>query len=1053
MKNLYITLVALLLSVASFAITGPANLCVSTFTPFSDATPGGTWSSSNVGVASVQLTSGVVHAVSAGTAILTYSNGIVTNTFTINVVSSLPLISYSAWEVCSGSSISLSNAVSDGTWTSANTNLATISATGVVTGVSGTGTATIHYQLGGSCLTSLSVTVYNTLSAITGPTTVCVPQTITLSNGGAWGVWSGSNSSATVFSSGNVKGLSAGSTIVTFTNSSSCGLATATYNITVVSGLTPSSGPASLCAGSTSTFSNATAGGVWTSANTSLATVDGSTGVVAALAAGTANIIYTIPGGCYWSSTLTVTPGITGIISPGTICTNSIGSSGFSGGSATGTWSSGNTTVATVSGTMIFGVSPGTANITFTNTGCGAPVYTTSVTVIPGVSTTVGPLVMCPGGTTTLSNATPGGTWSSMNTARATIDINTGLTTALAAGEVHLKYTISNGCSFSHTINIGSSTGPISGPSSVCAGNSITLTNTAPGTWTTANTTIATVSSSGVVTGVAAGVAVVTFTGSSSCGGGTATYNVTVITGVSPTIVPATMCAGTTIVLSNSTPGGIWSSGSTSAATIDPATRVVTALGAGQAAIRYSVGSCFHSATLTVLASPSAVAGASSVCTGTTSQLSSSPAGGTWTSSNPTVATINSGTGLVDGTTMGTSVVTYHLSNGCVSALTVTVGPVLTVTALATPLCDGRYVLNAVGGTTYTWAPTTGLSCVACTSPTVTITGTTTYTATATSPACTGSGAVTLNGNRIRGNISYTGTGGDTFRVWLIKYDPTDSTVLGVDSTLTCMVGTMPYYEFANPAAGNYTVKAKKLGAVPGLSGYIPTYGLSSANWFSATTINHTINTDVQPINMIYGTVPAGTGFIAGNVYFGAGKGTTGEAPAPDMLIYLRNTATNVLTYTYTNATGAYSFSNLAYGDYIIYPEEYDYYTTPSSVITLSAADPSAAGIDFKQHTDYGTITPFTTTAVNTINTGADINIYPNPVMNSLTISWAGASTGEAYVAITDVTGRTVQSSVININTQTGRKQLDITGLNNGIYMISVRSATINYNNKIEVRH
>eukprot|EP01030_Chromulinospumella_sphaerica_P034381 gene34381-biopygen12305 len=89
------------------------------------------------------------------------------------------------------------------------------------------------------------------------------------------------------------------------------------------------------------------------------------------------------------------------------------------------------------------------------------------------------------------------------------------------------------------------------------------------------------------------------------------------------------------------------------------------------------------------------------------------------------------------------------------------------------------------------------------------------------------------------------------------------------------------YYSFDSKPAGNYLVKAKLLSATPGTSDYIPTYGSSTPNWYlAASTAHATGAVDVQDINMIYGTVPSGPGFISGYVYAGGGKSVCYQLPA-----------------------------------------------------------------------------------------------------------------------------------------------------------------------------
>jgi gliding motility-associated-like protein len=138
-----------------------------------------------------------------------------------------------------------SNGDAGGAWTSSNNSIATVSALGVVTGVT-VGSATITYTVNGSgsCtgsdLATLSVTVTPGPEAgtLSGTASVCVGNTTTItSNGDAGGAWTSSNTSiATVSASGVVTGVSVGSATITYSvnGSGSCpGSDLATFLVTV----------------------------------------------------------------------------------------------------------------------------------------------------------------------------------------------------------------------------------------------------------------------------------------------------------------------------------------------------------------------------------------------------------------------------------------------------------------------------------------------------------------------------------------------------------------------------------------------------------------------------------------------------------------------------------------------------------------------------------------------------------------------------------------------------------------------------------------------------
>src|ERR1043165_7568929 len=126
------------------------------------------------------------------------------------------------------------------------------------------------------------------------------------------------------------------------------------------------------------------------------------------------------------------------------------------------------------------------------------------------------------GNTTTLADATSGGTWSSSNTSVATIGTG-GVVTGVVPGVVTITYTVGTAyVTYSVTVEAIS---PITGSHTVLEGNTTTLADVTPGgTWSSSNTSVATIGTGGVVTGVVPGVVTITYT----VGTAYVTYSVTV---------------------------------------------------------------------------------------------------------------------------------------------------------------------------------------------------------------------------------------------------------------------------------------------------------------------------------------------------------------------------------------------------------------------------------------------------------------------------------------------------------------------------------------------
>jgi uncharacterized protein YjdB len=455
--------------------------------------------------------------------------------------------------MCIGTTTGWSDITPGGSWTSGLPPVATVTTGGLLSGISA-GTATITYSVSG-CTATKTITVNTLPPAIGGPDHACIGGTISLTEPGS-GTWSSSNPAvATVGSStGTVTGLVAGGTIITYSLGAGC---TATKPVTVNGLPTPITGTTHACLGGTSTLGNATAGGLWSSSNPAVATVS-TTGVVTAISGGTATISYLLPTGCPATVLFTVitVPAITGVHN---ICAWG-DTMTLHDANTTGIYTS---TLATMTnlglGTgRITGNAPGIASVTYIlPTGCST---TATFTVNPLPNIVSGWGGVCTGATRTLSDATPGGVWSSSNTLIAAVGSSTGIVSGLTAGTARITYQLTGtGCRVDTPITVYPTPAAIAGPASVFIGTPVTLTDaTLGGAWSSSNTSRATITAAGVVSGVSTGTVTMTY----NMGGGcvaTKTLNIMPsLTGhkTSPGSGQTTLAAGRDIrILPNPTDG------------------------------------------------------------------------------------------------------------------------------------------------------------------------------------------------------------------------------------------------------------------------------------------------------------------------------------------------------------------------------------------------------------------------------------------------------------------------------------------------------------------
>lgn len=217
-----------------------------------------------------------------------------------------------AASACTGavSAIADSGATTGGLWKSLNTAVATVdSASGNVTGVS-VGTAILTYSTLTNCpniTDTVIVTVNPAVTSVTGTANICTATPATFIGLPAGGAWSSSNTTvAGVGSTGIVSGYTPGLATITYTLPQGC---FGTFGVTAYTSPQPISGTPTVCAGLSTTLSDVTTGGAWSSSNTAVANINSVSGVTTGASAGNATITYTMPtGGCYQVANVTVNP-------------------------------------------------------------------------------------------------------------------------------------------------------------------------------------------------------------------------------------------------------------------------------------------------------------------------------------------------------------------------------------------------------------------------------------------------------------------------------------------------------------------------------------------------------------------------------------------------------------------------------------------------------------------------------------------------------------------------------------------------------------------------
>ncbi|MBX2907868.1 MAG: Ig-like domain-containing protein [Taibaiella sp.] len=673
----------------------PTTVCENGTTALSTTTPGGTWTSSNPAAGTVDVTTGVLAGIAAGTTNITYTLGTGCYSATTATVNPVPQPITGVLQVCVGQTTPLADATPSGAWSSSTPAIAPVSAGGVVTGGS-PGTATISYTVPTGCSATAVVTVHALPGSITGPSPmwVCENSTVTLSCTPGGGVWSSPSGAVAVNPvSGDVTGITAGTATISYTQGIGC---VRTATVTVQPQPAAITGNLNVCIGFTQTLSTTSTTGAWSSSNPSVAPVS-SGGVVSGLALGTANIYYTLPvTTCARSVQVTVQPLPAPITGPGAFCNFS--NATYYDASPGGIWSSSDTSIFTIIDSVmgvVYGHDTDTANIIYTlPTGCS---ISKSVFTILAPYPITGPHDMCYGQTRTLSNAISGGVWSSSNASIASVDPSTGVVTGVNYGNATITYVLSTGCFSTYDVTVNPIPSAIIGPIQVCEGETRFYSNAfSGGTWTSSDITLATIDTfSGALLALSGGTMQVTYTLGTGCN---AMKDVTinslpvVITG------PTQVCEQDTVYEFSGPSGGIWSA-STANVSIDALTGQTVGVFAGNTTISYTLGTgCFRTQDMTVNPLPASIVGVTGVCVGDQALLTCATPGGNWESSIPAIGTIGMTSGIFGGVSAGNTVVSYVLAGtGCMSTHSMTVYPNPTPISGMTTVCAG-FATNLYSG-------------------------------------------------------------------------------------------------------------------------------------------------------------------------------------------------------------------------------------------------------------------------------------------------------------------------------------------------------------------
>jgi PKD repeat protein len=538
--------------------------------------------------------------------------------------------------------------------------------------------------------------------------------------------------------------------IVTVTNSTGC---SATDNITVnVSSVSANAGSdVTICSGSNTTLT-ATGGTSYSwSPSAGLNTTTGAS-VIASPSQTTTYTVTATNNGC--TATDQVIVNVNSVnANAGTDATVCPGGSTqlLASGGTSYSWSpSTGLSSSSISNPIATPTTTTTYTVTVTNGSCTATdmvvVFVNGVTANAGNDQNI-----CLGSSAQL-NATGGTSYS--------WSPSTGLSSAsianpIATPSTTTTYTVTvsnNGCSNTDqiTITVNTSSANAGNDVTICAGNSVQLAATGGVSYSWSPSTG--LSNANAANPIASPTQTTTYLVNATSGACVTTDFVTVTVANSLSLnagVDQTLCSGQTIQM-NATGGAQYNwSPAAGLSNANIANPIANPTSTTTYTVTTFSGTCSSTDQVTITVVPGITANAGSditLCNGASSSLNAT--GGTTYSWSPATGLTNPNIAnpVAFPTTTTTYVVTATTA-GCSDkdTLVVTVGNATANAGIDVALCSGQNTtLNANGGTTYSWSPTTGLSNANISNPIATPASTTTYTVTVTSGICTATDNITI---------------------------------------------------------------------------------------------------------------------------------------------------------------------------------------------------------------------------------------------------------------------------------------------------------------------
>ncbi|MCX6350491.1 MAG: PKD domain-containing protein [Bacteroidetes bacterium] len=272
-----------------------------------------------------------------------------------------------------------------------------------------------------------------------------------------------------------------------------------------------------------------------------------------------------------------------------------------------------------------------------------------------------------------------------------------------------------------------------------------------------------------------------------------------------------------------------------------------------------------------------------------------------------------------------------------------------------------------------------------------------------------------------------------TSKVYLLKFNSSDTTINEIDKVLSDTLGNYSFYTqessiylYAWPDSAKYPTQ-------------IPTWYDTAVVYRKAKSISLKLNTNiVANFSTLAGTNQGGKGFIGGKITkcTGCKQGSAGK-PIPNFKVLLYDANSKVVAYAITDTGGNFSFKNLATNSYKIYVDKPLIDNTKAPQLQLTSAKPKLDSLIFVLYADRLEQEIVTKVSEEYKAGNYLINISPNPFTQTSTLSYKLQKQNPVQIQLIDMLGRTV-STLTNANQNAGEHSLNFSAPNVGVYFLRI---------------